>query len=236
MSTNKLEQDVVQSALAKSKRSMWGVFGFSFVENVLLLTSPLFMLQVYDRVILSRSESTLVGLFAVAIFLLIILLVMEIVRNFLLNRISVRFDQDIAKITLVEVLSRGAASKPIHDVNSIRSFLNAPYILALFDVPFLPLYLGLIYFLHPMLGHIGVVGACVLFLLAIANDRFTREPAQKSNQAFGAANEFVEHSARNKDAVLGMGMLPSLTNFWSWQGDVWFWLLIIFHKLSQSFV
>ena len=214
MSTNELEQNIVQHALARAKRSMWGVFGFSFIENVLLLTSPLFMLQVYDRVLLSRSGSTLAGLLAVAIFLLAILLVMEVVRNLLLNRISVRFDQDIAELTFTEVLSTGAVSKPIHDVNSIRSFLNAPYILALFDIPFLPMYLGLIYFLHPMLGHIGVLGAGVLFLLAIVNDRLTRVPAQRSNEAFGSANKFVEHSARNKDAVLGMGMLPRLTTLW----------------------
>jgi len=215
MTADKLETDIVKQALARAKRSMLGVFGFSFAVNMLLLTSPLFMLQVYDRVLLSRSESTLLGLLAVAIFLLMILLVMEVVRNYLLNRISVRFDQDLGKITLAEILSKGAVSKPIHDVNAIRSFLNAPFVLALFDAPWLPLYIGLVYFLHPLLGHIGLVGAVILFLLAITNDRLTREPSQKSNEAFGAANEFVERSARNKDAVLGMGMLPSLMNIWS---------------------
>ena len=215
MTADKLETDIVKQALARAKRSMLGVFGFSFAVNMLLLTSPLFMLQVYDRVLLSRSESTLLGLLAVAIFLLMILLVMEVVRNYLLNRISVRFDQDLGKITLAEILSKGAVSKPIHDVNAIRSFLNAPFVLALFDAPWLPLYIGLVYFLHPLLGHIGLVGAVILFLLAITNDRLTREPSKKSNEAFGAANEFVERSARNKDAVLGMGMLPSLMNIWS---------------------
>ena len=215
MSTDKLETDIVKNALARAKRSMLGVFGFSFAVNMLLLTSPMFMLQVYDRVLLSRSESTLLGLLAVAFFLLIILWVMEVVRNYLLNRISVRFDQDLGKITLTEILSKGAVSKPIHDVNAIRSFLNAPFVLSLFDVPWLPLYIGLVYFLHPLLGHIGLAGAAILFMLAITNDRFTRESSQKSNEAFGAANEFVERSARNKDAVLGMGMLPSLMNIWS---------------------
>jgi len=215
MTADKLETDIVKQALARAKRSMLGVFGFSFAVNMLLLTSPLFMLQVYDRVLLSRSESTLLGLLAVAIFLLMILLVMEVVRNYLLNRISVRFDQDLGKITLAEILSKGAVSKPIHDVNAIRSFLNAPFVLALFDAPWLPLYIGLVYFLHPLLGHIGLVGAVILFLLAITNDRLTREPSKKSNEAFGAANEFVERSARNKDAVLGMGMLPSLMSIWS---------------------
>jgi len=213
--TDSLKTDIVKHALTRAKRSMLGVFGFSFVVNMLLLTSPLFMLQVYDRVLLSRSGSTLLGLLALAVFLLSILLVMEVVRNFLLNRISVRFDQDLAKITLSEVLSKGTISKPVHDVNAIRSFLNAPFILALFDAPWMPLYLGLVYFLHPMLGHIGLVGAIILFSLAITNDRFTRESSQKSNEAFGAGSQFVEHSARNKEAIVGMGMLPSLINIWS---------------------
>ncbi len=219
MSTEKIEQDIVDQALAKAKRAMLGVFGFSFVVNLLLLTSPIFMLQVYDRVLMSRSESTLLGLLSVAVFLLLLLLVIEVVRNYLMNRISVRFDKDISKLTLSEVLSRGNSSKAMHDVNSIRSFLNAPYLLALFDIPWLPLYLGLVYFLHPVLGHLGLLGAVILFALAVMNDRLTRQAAQKANEAFGAANEFVEHSHRNKGAVLGMGMLPGLMQTWSTYQD-----------------
>jgi len=214
MSINKLETDIVKVAITKAKRSMLGVFLFSFVANLLLLTSPLFMLQVYDRVLLSRSGSTLVGLLAVAVFALTVLLVIEVARNYLLNRISVRFDNDLAGITFTEVMIKGAVSKPIHDMNAIRGFLNAPFLLALFDVPWLPAFLGLVYLLHPMLGHIGLAGAIVLFLLALSNDYLTRDSSQKSAEGFGAANAFVEHSARNKDAVVGMGMIPSLIGIW----------------------
>lgn len=173
------------------------------------------MLQVYDRVLLSRSGSTLLGLFAVAVFLLVILLFVEIVRNYLLNRISVRFDEALSQITFSEIMSKGSVSKPIHDLNAIRSFLNAPFILAIFDAPWLPLYLILVYFLHPYLGHVGLFGACVLFILAIANDRFTKESSQKSNEFFSSANTFIEHSAQNKDTILGMGMLRALSVIWS---------------------
>lgn len=215
MSQQTLETDVVEEAIAKARRSMLGVFVFSFVVNLLLLTSPLFMLQVYDRVLISGSASTLTGLLLVAFFALGILLVVEMIRNLLLNRISVRFDEDLGKITFSEVMTRGSVSKPVQDLNAIRSFLNAPFLLALFDAPWLPLFLGLVYLLHPMLGHIGLAGAIVLFLMALSNESFTREAAHKSAEHFGAANAFVEHSARNKDAIVGMGMLPSLVNIWN---------------------
>lgn len=210
-----LDSNVVEAALTKAKRSMKTVLAFSFVVNLLLLTSPLFMLQVYDRVLLSRSHETLIGLILVAFFALILLGFIDVIRNWLLNRISVQFDRDLGKATFSEVMSEGSSAQPVYDLNAIRSFLNAPYILALFDVPWMPLYLGCVYLLHPMLGHIGLLGAIVLFVLAIINDVITRNDAAKASQSFASASHFVQHSARNKDAILGMGMLPALTNIWS---------------------
>ncbi|MFT6907020.1 MAG: ATP-binding cassette subfamily C protein EexD [Oleiphilaceae bacterium] len=215
MSVSPKQTHVLKLALSKAKQSMKSVFLFSFVVNILLLTSPLFMLQVYDRVLLSRSGSTLLGLFAVAVFLLVTLLFVEIVRNFLLNRISVRFGEALSQITFTEIMSKGSVSKPIHDLNTIRSFLNAPFILAIFDLPWLPLYLLLVYFLHPYLGHVGLFGAICLFTLAVANDRLTKLSSQKSNEFFSSANTFIEHSTQNKDTILGMGMLRALSVIWS---------------------
>jgi ATP-binding cassette subfamily C protein EexD len=210
-----LDSNVVEAALSKAKKSMLTVLAFSFVVNLLLLTSPLFMLQVYDRVLLSQSKETLIALVCVAVFCLVILAFMETIRSWLLNRIAVRFDKDLGEATFSEVMSEGENVQPIHNLNSIRSFLNAPYILALFDVPWMPLYIGFVYMLHPMLGHIGLAGALVLFILAIINDAITRYDAMKASQCFGGASRFVEHGVRNKDAILGMGMLPALGNIWS---------------------
>jgi ATP-binding cassette subfamily C protein EexD len=210
-----LDSNVVEAALSKAKKSMLTVLAFSFVVNLLLLTSPLFMLQVYDRVLLSQSKETLIALVCVAVFCLVILAFMETIRSWLLNRIAVRFDKDLGEATFSEVMSEGENVQPIHNLNAIRSFLNAPYILALFDVPWMPLYIGFVYMLHPMLGHIGLAGAVVLFILAIVNDAITRYDAMKASQCFGGASRFVEHGVRNKDAVLGMGMLPALGNIWS---------------------
>lgn len=210
-----LDSNVVEAALSKAKKSMLTVLAFSFVVNLLLLTSPLFMLQVYDRVLLSQSKETLIALVCVAVFCLVILAFMETIRSWLLNRIAVRFDKDLGEATFSEVMSEGENVQPMHNLNAIRSFLNAPYILALFDVPWMPLYIGFVYMLHPMLGHIGLAGAVVLFILAIINDAITRYDAMKASQCFGGASRFVEHGVRNKDAILGMGMLPALGNIWS---------------------
>ena len=127
-----LDSNVVEAALSKAKKSMLTVLAFSFVVNLLLLTSPLFMLQVYDRVLLSQSKETLIALVCVAVFCLVILAFMETIRSWLLNRIAVRFDKDLGEATFSEVMSEGENVQPIHNLNSIRSFLNAPYILALF--------------------------------------------------------------------------------------------------------
>lgn len=206
--------NVISVALKQAKSSMRAVFAFSFVVNLLLLTSPMFMLQVYDRVLLSRSESTLVGLIAIAVFLLSLLLCFEIVRNFLLNRISVRLDQAVSGQVLSEMFRRGSSMQPMHDLNTVRNFIANPYLLSLFDIPWLPAYLAVVYLLHPALGHVGLAGAAVLFLLALINDRVTRNVSQSSNEAFGAANDFVEHGLRNKDAAMGMGMFPALFAQW----------------------
>ncbi len=208
------QQNIVDLSLNRAKRSMRSVFLFSFVVNLLLLTSPMFMLQVYDRVLLSRSESTLVGLIVVAVFLLGLLLCFEIIRNFLLSRISVQLDQDLSASVLSEMVRRGSSMQPMHDLNTVRNFIANPYLLALFDIPWLPAYLLVVYGLHPALGHVGLLGAVLLFGLALLNDRATRALSEASGQAFGAANEFVEHSLRNKDAALGMGMLPALIGQW----------------------
>ncbi len=214
MPVQKVDINEAEKAIRRAKRSLTSVFAFSFVVSLLLLTSPLFMLQVYDRVLLSRSESTLLGLLGVACFLLITLWFVELTRNLLINRISVRFNNDIAKTTFSEVMSRGTVSKPLQDMASIRSFLNAPYLLSLFDIPWLPAYLAFAYFLHPMLGHIGLVGAVILFIFAVINDKSTKALMEKSSEFYGAANKFSEHSSRHHDAIVGMGMVRNLTSLW----------------------
>ena len=210
-----MNTDLVKSSIKSIRRSLKSAFVFSFFANLLLLTSPLFMLQVYDRVLLSRSSETLIGLLAVALLALVVLYFLEVVRSQSLTRAAARFNRDVGVVTYGEVLSRSSSSQPIHDVNSIRQFISSPFILTLFDMPWMPLYLACVYYLHPMLGHIALIAVAILFVVAFCNDRLTKAHLEKSGQAFSAANRFVEHSVRHKDAVLGMGMSAALSHEWS---------------------
>jgi ATP-binding cassette subfamily C protein EexD len=209
-----MKDTILKQSMRAAKRSLKSVFAFSFFANLLLLTSPLFMLQVYDRVLLSRSEETLLALLCVAVLALVILYILEVVRNRILTRVAANFDKDMAHATFSTLLAKSGSSKPIHDLNGIRQFISSPFVLTLFDMPWMPLYLALVYFLHPMLGHIALVAVIILFGIALWNDRSTREAHLKAGQFFSGANRFAEHSVRNKDAVLGMGMTPALTQNW----------------------
>lgn len=187
---------------------------FSFFANLLLLTSPLFMLQVYDRVLLSRSNETLLGLLAVAVLALLILYVLEVVRNRALTRVAASFDRDLAIPVFTSLLARSASSQPVGDLNTVRQFISSPFVLTLFDMPWMPIYLALVYLLHPMLGHIALGAVIILFIVALLNDRMTRAQHEKAGQFFGGASRFAEHSVRHKDAVLGMGMSNALSAEW----------------------
>jgi ATP-binding cassette subfamily C protein EexD len=187
---------------------------FSFFANLLLLTSPLFMLQVYDRVLLSRSTETLLGLLAVAVLALAILYILEVVRNRALTRVAAGFDRDLAIPVFSSLLARSPSSQPVGDLNTVRQFISSPFVLTLFDMPWMPIYLACVYLLHPMLGHIALGAVIILFVVALLNDKLTRAQHEKAGQFFGGASRFAEHSVRHKDAVLGMGMSNALSDEW----------------------
>ncbi|KZY59309.1 hypothetical protein A3742_12730 [Oleiphilus sp. HI0071] len=205
---------VLDSSIEHIRRSLRSVFVFSFFANLLLLTSPLFMLQVYDRVLLSRSSETLLGLLAVAVLALVILYVLEVVRNRALTRVAAGFDRDIAIPVFTSLLARSSSSQPVGDLNTVRQFISSPFVLTLFDMPWMPIYLACVYLLHPMLGHIALGAVVILFVVALLNDRMTRMQHEKAGQFFGGASRFAEHSVRHKDAVLGMGMSKALSDEW----------------------
>lgn len=214
VNTIKTSPEQLRWALSRVRRSLLPVFAFSLVVNVLLLTAPLFMLQVYDRVLLSGSRETLAFLFGVAVFALLILGLIDSIRQRLLVRIANRFDDDMSRLVVAETLRFSPSSQPVHDLNTIRAFISSPFTLALFDAPWIPLFLGLVYVLHPLLGHLGLAGALLLLGLAVINEMISRTVYRQGNVALGQAAGFVEHSTRNREAVLGMGMAPALARIW----------------------
>ncbi|MCB1940153.1 MAG: type I secretion system permease/ATPase, partial [Rhodocyclaceae bacterium] len=144
----------------------------------------------------------------------------ELVRSRLLVRMSARFDAQLSELVFQHGLSAGRGSQGLRDVDALRSFSAGPTGLALLDAPWIPVYIGLVYVLHPVLGHVALVGGIALFLLGLWNERSTRVPLAEAGRELAASQQFTELSSRNAEVVRAMGMLPGLTRVWRQQHDL----------------
>ena len=191
-----------------------GVFLFwiSGIINVLALTGSFYMLQIYDRALTSGSIPTLAALSVLVIGLYLFQGVFDIIRSQLLVRIGARFDRLLAPIAhRVSVdmprfgFSTGEALERGRDVDTIRSFMGSQGPVALFDLPWVPLYILFVYFLHPVLGAITLGGAFVLTLLTVWTELKSRKLASAAQQAHLARNAIADSNARNADILKAMG-------------------------------
>jgi len=207
-------ESVLAQALRVAKRSLVDVGVFSFFINLLMLTGSIYMLQIYDRVLASRSEYTLLYLTLVAAALLATMAALELVRSRMLVRIGARFDHAVSPQVFGAVLGAGMNSQPLRDLASVRHFLTGPAMLSLLDAPWAPVFLALVYVLHPLLGHVSLAGALLLFAVGVYNEKTTRQPLAKAGAATAASEGFAETSARNAEVIRAMGMLPGLQKAW----------------------
>jgi ATP-binding cassette, subfamily C, type I secretion system permease/ATPase len=218
-----------RSELGEVLRAMRGNFAitgvFSFFINLLMLTAPLYMLQVYDRVLTSRSVPTLVALTVLAGALLLVMGLLDLIRSRVLVRTGASIDQLLHARVFSAVFQKSLASsntqrgQPLSDLDSFRQFLTGPGPFALFDAPWVPVYLLVVFLFHPVLGFIALAGAVLLFALAVHNEILTRKPLGMANREVAAANAFAVTSLRNADALAAMGMLPGILRRWSRQHD-----------------
>jgi len=210
----KKSQSPLDTAIASAKRILWRVGFFSFAINLLMLTSPLYMLQVYDRVLASRSSSTLFYLTLFAGACLLALAALELVRSRILVRTGSLFDGLLSGRVFDLVLSRGKNGQAFRDLDALRTFLTGASVLSLLDAPWIPFYIALVYLLHPMLGHVALAGGLILFALGLLNEKLTRRPLAEAGGELAASTTFAELSARNAEVVRAMGMLPGLRAVW----------------------
>ncbi len=201
-------------AMAEARAILKRVGGFSLVINLLVLTSPIYMMQVYDRVLASRSEPTLLYLTLFALACLAVLGALELVRSRILVRMGSRFDALLSDRVFNLVLSNGRSGQSFRDLDSVRGFLTGAGMLALLDAPWTPIYVALVYLMHPLLGHVALAGVLLLLALGLLNERLTREPLAEAGKEMGTSTRFAELSARNAEAVRAMGMLPGLRALW----------------------
>jgi PrtD family type I secretion system ABC transporter len=207
--------------MARCRTAFVGTALMTAMINVLYLTGSFFMLEIYDRVIPSRSLPTLVGLVVLAGLLFAFQGVLDLIRSRILVRIGVYLDEAMSgrvfsalvKLPL-KVGGRGDGMQALRDLDQVRGFLSGLGPTALFDLPWIPLYLGICFLFHPWLGLATLVGALILIALTLATDILTRMPAKRA-QTFGATrNTFAEAARRNAEVLYAMGMNGRMVEIW----------------------
>ncbi len=193
---------------------------FSAASNLLLLLPALYMLQVYDRVLQSRSESTLLALTVIIGAGLLVMALLEMVRSRILVRVGASMDRALStrvfnRLFAPEVRLAGATrSRPLADLNQVRQFLTGSAFFAIFDSIWIPIYVLILFLIHPLLGWLAVATTLLLFVLAVATEFATRKRLAQASDAQGKGINFVESSLRNADVLDAMGMLDQVRARW----------------------
>lgn len=205
---------------------LWSVFLFSVFVNLLMLTGPLFMLQVYDRVLGSRSEETLAALFILVAMLYGLMGILDYARGRVLARFGARFQSILDDRVFDAVLrrailpkERGAPSTGLRDLEAVQSIFTSPVMLALFDVPWTPFFIGAIFIFHPWLGWMAVFGLITLVAVTLLNNFLTRRKTLEAQSASGQANGFAEQVRRSAEVVRAQGMGSAVSQRWHGMRD-----------------
>ena len=205
-----------------ARRAMIFVGVFSAVTNLLMLTVPIYMMQMFDRVLPTRHTDTLLLITALALGALALMAVIEIIRARIMVRLGSWIDRKLSAPLLSASINdnlraSGAGqngASALRDLNTLRQFITGPSVFPLMDAPWVPLFVGLIFLLHPTLGWIAVGGGVIVFMFAIANDLFTRRTLSKANGMSARSLYRADAAVRNSDVIAALGMTPALTKRW----------------------
>src|SRR6202022_846606 len=209
-------------ALRACRSAFVGVGIMSCMINLLYLTGSLFMLEVYDRVLPSRSVPTLVGLAILAGGLYAAQGVLDLIRARILGRIGTSLDealnarvfQTIVRLPLI-VGGRNDGLQPLRDLDNVRSFLGSMGPGAFFDLPWLPFYLAICFAFHWLIGVTALVGAIILVTLTLITEFLSRQPAREAMGLAARRNDLAAASRRNAEVLVAMGMSGRLTRRWT---------------------
>ncbi|MBU4500942.1 MAG: type I secretion system permease/ATPase, partial [Gammaproteobacteria bacterium] len=213
-------KNVLESALGALKKFFLTAGVFSFFINALMLVPAIYMLQVYDRVLVSRNEMTLLMLTLIVLMLFALMASLEWLRARLMVQAGLKLDAElndkVLSSTFKSNLRQGGsnADQPLRDLTSIRQFLTGNGLFAFFDAPWAPLFIVVIFLLHPLLGLVSLIGGFMLLGLAYLTEVRTQKPLEAANTAGIAANQFASNSFRNAEVIEAMGMFPALRSRW----------------------
>lgn len=216
----KTPQNEVAQVLAGFKKTFRNIGVFSAVINMLMLMPAIYMLQLYDSVLTSRNEMTLLMLTLIMLGAYIFMGALEYVRSFVLIRVGAQLDMKLNKrvytAAFEENLKQGNnnAGQALKDLTNLRQFLTGNALFAFFDAPWFPIYLFVIFMFHPALGAFALVGTTILFILAYINEKISHKPLAEANSMAVASTNMASNNLRNAEVIEAMGMLPNIQSRW----------------------
>jgi ATP-binding cassette subfamily C protein len=195
-------------------------FVFSFFVTLLMLTGPMFMLLVYDRVLTSRSQETLVALFALVVMLLVLMSIFDYARNRILARFGARLQDRLESRVLEAVEARAPRTRsgnPVSgtkELDGLRSFFHSNSLIAVLDFIWAPVFLGAVFLFHPLLGWVAVTGVLLLFALAFLRAAFSTHLAEDAEAASGAVGQVARQIQQSRSTILSQGMAGPVVGCW----------------------
>lgn len=221
-----MAKSLIWSALSGNKRTLIGVGIFSGAINILALTGAIYMLQVYDRVIPSRSIPTLIGLTVILVLLFAANGILDVLRSRIMSRIGIRIDEELRGPTFSAIqyvsIRTGRMEESVQsvrDMDRVRMFFSSNGPAALFDLPWIPVYLALIFALHPLLGLFAIGGASLLIVIAGCTEWLTRSPSLAASASGLHRTSIASSTARNAEIIQAMGLQPQLSDRWNSASD-----------------
>jgi ATP-binding cassette subfamily C protein len=192
---------------------------FSVFVSLLMLTMPLYLFQLSDRVLTSRSFDTLLMLSIVALAFIAVLSVLDILRRQVLGRLATKFETILGGPVIASIVSSAKSSdaanmQPLRSLHQVKSFIAGPVMLLLFDVPLAPIYFAAVFLIHPHLGFIVISAGLILIAIAVLNQRATSMPLAKAGLHASRADAQAEALARNSQVINAMGMLNESILHW----------------------
>lgn len=209
------------SARKEQRPLLWAVAVFSVFINLLMLTGPLYMLQVYDRVLGSRSEATLVALSALAMLLFLAMGLLDAARSRILSRIGARmqdrldrrvFSASIRRLMIAPDDAPALAAQ--QDVEAVQRFWASPLVAALSDLPWTPVFIAATFVLHPLMGWLAIAGIAVIFCITLMNQWITKGPLNRASSAAISANRSSELLKNEAETLRALGMTEAAFDRW----------------------
>lgn len=220
--SDKRGRDEIRTARKRSRPAFWFIFVFSFFVNLLMLTSPFYMLQVYDRVLSSRSIETLVALSLLVGFLYLMMGGLDYVRGRVLVRVGAQFFDTLAPRVFGAVQDKTAAGFSddttkvgLRDLEAMQKAMASPITSAFFDVPWIPVFIGTIALFHPLLGLFAVAGGLILVSFALFNQLVSKSVVDTANMMSSSAHLLADGLRDNAEIVQGMGMKDAAFSKWN---------------------